>query len=338
MKGLPRAVTASTADPVVTVKDLVKGFHTHTDIRTLLTRGAPKTHPAVDGVSFDIGQGETFGLVGESGSGKTTIGRLLLRLEPPDGGAIIFRELSTASGGARSFYRHVQMIFQDPYASLNPRFKVLDTVMDPVKVQRLVPRGARIEAVSWALERAGLAPAGEYLGKYPHQLSGGQRQRVAIARALVMRPRMLVADEPVSMLDVSIKAGILNVLKSLSDEDGVAVMYISHDLSTVKYLCRRTAIMYRGRFVELGPSEEVISHPRHPYAQALKAAIPNPDPNASRVRVSVTDALQPEELYQGCRFRHQCPEAFDICAEEDPQMREVEPGHFVACHLYDAIP
>ncbi|HSF15804.1 MAG TPA: ABC transporter ATP-binding protein [Vicinamibacteria bacterium] len=289
-------------------------------------------------MSFEIGEGERLGLVGESGSGKTTIGRLLLRLETADGGDILVRgrEISGLRGkDARAFYRDVQMVFQDPYGSLNPRFKVQDTLMDPVIVQRLAPRRGGADRAAWALERAGLSPPEEFFHKYPHELSGGQRQRVAIARALVMNPRVLVADEPVSMLDVSIKAGILNLLKKLSDEDGVAILYISHDLSTVKYLCHRTAILYRGKLVEVGPTGEVIERPRHPYSQALKAAVPNPDPRAPRRQVAMTGNPGERVKDLGCRFRHRCPDAMEVCAHVEPALIEVGRNHFVACHLHD---
>ena len=227
------------------------------------------------------------------------------------------------------------MIFQDPYGSLNPRFTVSETLMDPVKVQNLAPPAKRVDWITKALARSGLAPAGEYLYKYPHELSGGQRQRLAIARALVMEPQLIIADEPVSMLDVSIKAGILNLLKSLAKNDDVTILYISHDLSTVKYLCDRTAIMYRGRFVEMGLTEQVIDQPRHPYARALKAAIPIADPKTKRNRVAPKDGAEvPLPVLQGCRYLSQCPDAIDVCAQEDPLLKSTAENRLVACHLY----
>jgi len=325
-------------EPIVTVRNLSKRYRARTDIATLFSAGADASITAVDGVSFELAGGEAFGLVGESGSGKTTIGRLMIRLEEPDGGEIHVggRAILDLRGRAlKEFYRSTQMIFQDPYGSLNPRFTVLETLMDPVKVQELAPKGERVDWIAKALARAGLTPASEYFNKYPHELSGGQRQRLSIARALVMKPRLIIADEPVSMLDVSIKAGILNLLKSLAQDDGVTILYISHDLSTVKYLCQRTAIMYRGRFVEMGLSESVIDRPQHPYARALKAAIPIADPQVQRERVIPKNGGEVGlPVVQGCRYLSQCPEAMENCAQEDPAFRSTEDDHLVACHLY----
>jgi len=228
----------------------------------------------------------------------------------------------------------VQMIFQDPYGSLNPRFTVLETVLEPLKVQRVGGHAERLDRAQHALERCGLRPAGAFLAKYPHQLSGGERQRLSIARSLVLEPRFLVADEPVSMLDVSIKAGILNLLRSLSLESGLSILYISHDLSTVKYLCDRTLILFRGALVEAGPSEAVIGRPLHPYARALRAAIPvldgDPEEEAVRALVGAEAEAVPSS---GCVYRLRCPYAERVCADETPRMREIKPGRFAACHV-----
>ena len=338
MSSVRREPVPSGVKPILTVRNVVKRYQARTDIGALLSMREADLVTAVDGVSFELREGEVLGLVGESGSGKTTLGRLLVRLEVPDKGEVYLDERSLAElRGAelKKLYRHVQMIFQDPYESLNPRFTSLEMLMDPVKVQQLAPKAERVEWIERALERAGLAPARDYLHKYPHELSGGQRQRLAIARALVMEPRVLVADEPVSMLDVSIKAGVLNLLKSFAEDDGMTIVYISHDLSTVKYLCHRIAIMFRGRFVEVGPSTDVIDRPQHPYAQALKAAVPRAVPGGSRERVRSSDrAASRLPVLGGCRYRTQCPEAMEHCAQEDPTLRKTGDHRFVACHLY----
>jgi len=235
---------------IVVVRNLKKNFRVKTDIATLFSRGSDAFIKAVDDVSFDMYEGEILGLVGESGSGKTTIGRMLVRLEEPDSDEIYMdnKKITTLKGKElKRFYRNVQMIFQDPYESINPRFTVFETVVEPVRVQNLAPSGERVDLVALSLERAGLKPPRLFFSKFPHELSGGERQRLSIARALVMQPKVLVADEPVSMLDVSIKAGILNLLKGLSKDLGVTIFYISHDLSTVKYLCDRIIIMYLGK-------------------------------------------------------------------------------------------
>ncbi len=323
---------------VVIVKDLKKYFAARTDMATLFPGRPSGVIRAVDGVSFDIGQGEILGLVGESGSGKSTIARVIARLEEPDSGEIWVdgQRISDLKGARlRRFYRQVQMIFQDPYESVNPRFRVYDAVVEPVKVQKMAPRHRRSELVIQALQRAGLKRVEEYLAKFPHQLSGGERQRLSIARALVVEPKVLIADEPVSMLDVSIKAGILNLLKELSRLYGVTLLYISHDLSTVKYLCDRVAIMYLGKLVEVGRAEDVIDQPRHPYAQALRAAIPVPDPSYHRPRAAMGNIQEGSSVpLKGCRYRNECPRAREGCREIEPAMRPVGEDHTVACHLY----
>ncbi len=289
-------------------------------------------------MSFDISEGEIIGLIGESGSGKTTIGRLLVRLEEPDSGGIYMNgtDISHLSGKAlKLFYRNVQMIFQDPYESNNPRFTVFETVVEPVKIQHLVSGGERIDRVSFALERAGLNPPRNFFSKFPHELSGGERQRLSIARALVMQPRVLIADEPVSMLDVSIKAGILNLLKSLSKDNEMAILYISHDLSTVKYLCDRMIVMYMGKFVEIGFSENVIDQPKHPYTKALKSAIPLPDPSVKRDRILLETSTEKSfQDIEGCCYSPECQWRMKICAEQKPELKGIDGDHYVACHLY----
>jgi len=323
---------------IVKVKDLKKHFKAKTDIAGLFWGRASPVIKAVDGVSFDIEEGEIMGLVGESGSGKSTIARLMTRLERPDSGEIRVDGLNVdrlAGPQLKEYYRRVQMIFQDPYESINPRFRVYDTVVEPVKVQELAPKNRQHELVRLALERAGLKRVDEYIYKFPHELSGGERQRLSIARALVVEPKILVADEPVSMLDVSIKAGILNLLKELSQKFGMTILYVSHDLSTVKYLCDRIIIMYLGKFMEIGSAEQVIDNPKHPYTQSLKAAIPNPDPTVSRPRAD-SDNIHEKSLMaiKGCRYSNECPHVMDVCRQEEPELKTVDRDRKAACWLY----
>ncbi len=327
------------AAPLVTARNVRKSFAARGELAGLFARGEGAMVHAVDDVSFEIREGEILGLIGESGSGKTTLGRLLVRLERHDSGSLHFqdgRDLAALGGRAlREYYRDVQMIFQDPYGSINPRFTVHDTVVEPLATQRLGDASGRRDRVARALERAGLRPPRAFADKYPHELSGGERQRLSIARALVLEPKLLIADEPVSMLDVSIRAGILNLLKQQSREFGLTILYVSHDLSTTRYLCDRIAIMYRGRFVELGEAERVIDDAHHPYAQALKAAIPIPDPEFDRPRSEAGE--DPDEAPQesaGCRYAGTCPKAMEVCHRRAPELRPVDAGHSVACFLH----
>lgn len=331
-------IETSVVRPVVVARNVTKCFRRKGDLARLISWGPEQVVQAVDNVGFEVNRGEILGIVGESGSGKTTLARLLVRLETPDAGEIIFGDglnIAKLKGRElRRFYRDVQMIFQDPYESINPRFTVYETVVEPVKVQGLAKPRDRFGRVLSALERAGLRPPETFLSKFPHELSGGERQRVSIARALVLEPKLLIADEPVSMLDVSIRAGILNLLKRLSRELGLAILYISHDLSTTRYLCDRIIIMYRGKFVEIGNAGQVIDAPRHPYAQALKGAIPIPDPTAGR-RPVVSDAVaeDAEPNPVGCRYILECPHVMRVCRVA-PELRDVSEGHQVACYLY----
>lgn len=324
--------------PDVIVKHLRKYYKAKTDMATLFTTGKTRMIRAVDDVSFEMAGGEILGLVGESGSGKSTVARMLAHLESPDDGEIWIdsRRISELRGGdLKRFYRHIQMVFQDPYESINPRFRVYDTVVEPVKVQNLAKGKERQHCVVQALQKAGLTKIEEYLYKFPHELSGGERQRLSIARALVVEPRVLIADEPVSMLDVSIKAGILNLLKRLSRELGMTILYVSHDLSTVKYLCDRVIIMYLGKFMEVGPADAVIDDPRHPYAQALQAAIPVPDPAYKRPRRLSGNIYEKALLnIEGCLYHPECPHVMDSCRETLPALRQLPGNRLVACHLY----
>jgi peptide/nickel transport system ATP-binding protein len=325
-------------DDLIRVQDLKKWFPMEEGLfAALFRRGQPNYLKAVDGVSFDIKQGEILGLAGESGCGKTTTGMVILRLYEPSSGKILFRDQDIVRFTPRAmkdFRREMQIIFQDPYQSLNPRFTVFDTVREPLDIHRIGTDDERIDRVLLSLERAGLPPSRDFLEVYPHQLSGGQRQRVVIAKAVVLEPKFIVADEPVSMLDVSIRAGILNLLRKFANEMGMSILYISHDLSTIRYICNRTAIMYLGRIVEIGPTEEIINRPLHPYVRALLAAVPVPDPSYRRKRVEITGEVSaPIDLSLGCRFRPRCSEGLSRCLRDEPAMKDMGNGHYVACHL-----
>jgi peptide/nickel transport system ATP-binding protein len=325
-------------DAVMLIDNVSKAFQSRSSLGPRLTLGKATEIRAVDGVSLRIGKGELLGLIGESGSGKTTLARLLTRLEFCDSGVIRLlgrQDLAELKGAElRAFYRLVQMIFQDPFESLNPRFTVGETVIEPLRAQGIGNREIRSQKVKQAMERAGLRPVHKYLPRYPHELSGGERQRLSIARALVLEPRLIIADEPVSMLDVSIRAGILNLLKELSVRDGLSVLYISHDLSTTRYLCNRVAIMYRGKIVEIGETEQVLESPLHPYARMLRSAVPNADPQILRPRL--TESAPDEGIATqpgGCPYAVECPHAMAECRAIAPLLTEVAPSHWVACHL-----
>jgi peptide/nickel transport system ATP-binding protein/oligopeptide transport system ATP-binding protein len=310
------------------VKDLRKHFQ--------VGRGAALK--AVDGISLEIKKGETFGLVGESGCGKSTAGRTLIRLYEPTGGQIIYggRDISRATGDeARNLKRKMQMIFQDPQASLNPRMVVGDIVAEGIDIHRLASsRKERNDRVQELLETVGLNR--DHANRYPHEFSGGQRQRIGIARALAVDPDFIVADEPVSALDVSIQAQVINLMRSLQRERELTYLFISHDLSVVKYISDRVGVMYLGVMVEMAPSEELYSNPLHPYTQALLSAVPVPDPDVETERERIVlegDVPSPVNPPSGCRFRTRCPYATEACAHDEPVWREVSPEHWVAaCH------
>ena len=320
---------------LVELRDVVKRFPLARSLGEL-ARGARPAVRAVDGVSFDVAPGESLAVVGESGCGKTTLGRLILKLLEPTAGAIRFAgaPLDGLAGQAlRDFRRQAQLVFQNPFDALNPRFTVARAIAEPL-VNAGVPIAEHPGRVATALGRVHLGDLDRYLDRFPHQLSGGQLQRVVLARALVLEPRFLVADEPVSMLDVSVRAGILMLLREIHDGLGLAAVYISHDLALVRYLCSRTLVMYLGRIVEDGPTEAIMRRPRHPYSRALVAAVPLPDPDQPRTPLPITggvpDARRPPA---GCAFHDRCPHAMARCADEPPTLRRVADKHLVACHL-----
>ena len=290
---------------------------------------------AVDGVSFDVYRGETLGLVGESGCGKSTTGRLTIKLLDLTEGSIRFagEEIAGSKGARlRDLRRRMQIIFQDPFSSLDPRKTIGDTIGRPLKVHGLVPKKERFETVLGLMEKVGLEP--NWVNKFPHELDGGRRQRVGIARALAVKPEYIVCDEPVSALDVSIQAQVLNLLQDLQEEMGLTYLFISHDLSVVKHLSSRIAVMYLGKIVELCPADELFSHPAHPYTKALLSAIPVASIDVKRERIILPgDVPSPKNPPSGCRFHTRCPYATEKCKQAEPPLAERAPGHFAACHL-----
>jgi oligopeptide transport system ATP-binding protein len=328
-------VTAGIADDVILeVRDLVKHF----PVGGGFFGGQPAFVRAVNGVSFTIRKGETLGLVGESGCGKTTTGRCILQLERPTSGSVIFegRELTTMEPAElRKVRRRVQVIFQDPYSSLNPRMTVGQIVAEPMSVHGLVKdSGKRRARVRDLLGRVGLLP--QHADRYPHELSGGQRQRVGIARALALEPSLIVCDEPVSALDVSIQAQIINLLEDLQAELGLTYLFVAHDLAVVRHISDRVAVMYLGNIVELAPRKELYDEPLHPYTRALLSAVPIPDPELEVQREPIAlkgEVPSPLKPPPGCVFHPRCPIAVDRCSIDVPPLREVKPGHWAACLL-----
>jgi peptide/nickel transport system ATP-binding protein len=330
-----------TAEPIIEARELRKWYKLRNGpFAALLGRDAPRHLKAVDGVSIAIAAGEVLGLAGESGSGKSTTGMTLLKLHEPTSGEIRFQGIGLLANEDRrtrlAFRRQAQIVFQNPYEALNPRYTVAQSVREPIAIHFPGDAEAQREKLVRAMVRAGLTPIETYLERYPHQLSGGQLQRIAIARAISVEPRFLVADEPVSMLDVSIRAGILNLLRYFASELDMAVLYISHDLSTMRHVCSTVAVMYLGRIIEMGPAEQVLDRPHHPYAQALVAAVPVMGGRNVRSRTQLAGAVpNPSDLPTGCRFHPRCPKAMARCRESEPALKPVGQGHQVACYLYD---
>ena len=324
-------------DKIIEVSDLKKWFPIRKGfLRTLLTRKESFVR-AVDGITFNVKQKEIFGLVGESGSGKTTTGRLVVKMIDPTSGRIFFKgeDITHLNGGKMKYIRRkLQMVFQDPYESLNPRKTVFDIVAEGLCIQKIVNSEKEIaERVIKALEDVKLVPPEEFLYRYPHELSGGQRQRVAIARTFIVNPEFVVADEPVSMLDVSIRAEILNLFIELIEKFNVSILYITHDLATARHMCHGIAVMYLGKIMEMGSAEDIVYEPLHPYTNALLSAVPVPDPKSRRTKLTIKGEIpSPIDPPPGCRFCTRCPAVEEICRKEEPELINVGKEHYVACH------
>ncbi len=324
-----------TTTEILRVEQLKKYFPVEKSFLERMLTLTRKFVKAVDGISFSVNRGEVFTLAGESGCGKTTTGKIIVRLIPPTSGKIFFQETETTAVGhekLRLLKRKMQIIFQDPYASLNPRMRIGDAVGHPLEIHGIAKDEEKRKKVLEILERVGLTPPEQFERLYPHQLSGGQRQRVAMARSLILEPEFIVADEPVSMIDVSLRMTIIDLMLDLRKELGLTYLFITHDLAIAKYISDRIAIMYLGKIVEMGDKSEIFTHPLHPYTQALLLAIPVPNPERKRrvieLRGEVPSAIN---IPTGCRFRTRCPCPEDRCVEKEPELIPVSPNHQVAC-------
>lgn len=327
VKELTDANERAVQDNLVEIRSLKKYF----DVKD------GQTVKSVDDISIEIRRGETFGLVGESGSGKSTLGKTLVGLQSPTSGEIIYNDqnvLDLDRETARNVNKEMQIIFQDPHASLNPRMRVGEIIAEGIDAYKLAKGKQRTERIYELLERVGLRP--EHAKRFPHEFSGGQRQRIGIARALAVEPKFIVADEPISALDVSIQAQVINLMEELKETEGLTYLFIAHDLGMVKHISDRIGVMYLGKMMELSNSDDMFRNPLHPYTQALLSAIPKANPRtAKRERIVLMgDPPSPTNPPSGCRFRTRCPHAMDICAAKDPEWKQIEDEHWVACHLY----
>ncbi|MGD9396890.1 MAG: ATP-binding cassette domain-containing protein [Candidatus Thorarchaeota archaeon] len=330
-------------EPLISVKNMRKWFPVNTGFLSSLLYKQELYVKAVDGVTFDIIKGEVLVLAGESGCGKTTTGRCILHLEVPTDGDVVYanQNLSTLDRNEiKDLRKRMQITFQDPYESLNPKQSIFSIVEEPVLVHKIpLTPSQRRQRVLEALESVALIPAEDYIDRFPHELSGGQRQRISVARALILHPEFMVADEPVSMLDVSIRAEILNLLLTLREELGLTYLFITHDLAVATYIADRIGIMYLGKIMEIGPAHEVAFNPHHPYTRALISAVPSGDPTVKRRVESLKgEPPSPINVPSGCRFHPRCPYAQEICVREIPEDRDMGDGHFVACHFAGELP
>jgi peptide/nickel transport system ATP-binding protein len=328
-------------DELLKVESLKKYFPVNLGFFRSITSRQEIFVKAVDNVSFDIKRKEIFGLAGESGSGKTTTGRVILRLVEPTAGKALFKGnniFESVEANSKTLRRQMQMIFQDPYESLNPRFTVYDIIAEPLKIHKICSSEKQVqEKVLERLEEVKITPPEQFLFRYPHELSGGQRQRVALARSLILDPEFVVADEPVSMLDVSIRAEVLNLMFELIHKHNVSFLYITHDLALARHICDRVGIMYLGKMMEMSEAEKIVYEPLHPYTKALIAAVPIPDPNARRSEAVIKGEIpSPINPPSGCRFHTRCPSYIgDVCRTKEPDLLDVGEEHYVACHLYN---
>ena len=326
-------MSATSETPLLSVRNLVKHFPVK---KGILQQTVGQVH-AVDGISFDIAEGETLGLVGESGCGKSTAGKAILKLIEPTAGEIRVNgeridQLSRSE--MRPYRRELQVVFQDPYSSLNPRLRIRDIIAEPLKNYAVAQGGALDERIVELAGKVGLRP--DTLDRYPHEFSGGQRQRIGIARALALHPSLIICDEPVSALDVSVQAQVINLLVDLQREFALAYLFIAHDIAVVEHISHRVAVMYLGKIVEIAGRTDLFLHPQHPYTEALLSAVPEPDPGIEKKRIILRgDVPSPINPPSGCRFHTRCPYAFERCSVEEPELQEIAGGHHVACHLRD---